>query len=114
MTPFRGPRALFGAHILTDPRIWFGAVFVLIFGLALKVAGARDWIRWTAFVTASPVIAFELAVGGTDIPVLALMCLGLALLWGQPRWGSEPSGRVARYGAHPVLAGLALGFDAAM
>ena len=107
MTLFGLPRALFGAHVLTDPRIWFGVVFVLTFGLALKVAGGRDWIRWTAFVAASPVIAFELAVGGTDIPVLALMCLGLALLWGRP-------GPVAQPGSHPVLAGVVLGIDAAM
>jgi len=67
------------------------------------VARAKDWVRWTAFVTASPVIAFELAVGGTDIPVLALMCLGLALLW-----------RTSRHGPRPLLGGLVLGADAAM
>jgi Glycosyltransferase family 87 len=103
MTLFGLPRALGGAHVLTDPRIWFGVVFVVAFGLALVVAGAKDWIRWTVFVTASPVIAFELAVGGTDIPVLALMCLGLALLW-----------ETSRHGPRPVLAGLVLGIDAAM
>jgi len=108
MTLFGVPRALGGLHVLTDPRIWFGVVFVVAFGLALKVAGARSWLRWTAFVTASPVIAFELAVGGTDIPVLALMCLGLALLWGRPF--ARPSG----VGSHPLLGGLVLGVDAAM
>ena len=55
-------------------------------------------VRWTLFVAATPVIAFELAVGGTDVPILALMCLGLALLWRRPRH---------------VLAGLALGVAAA-
>jgi hypothetical protein len=50
-------------------------------------------------VTASPLIAFALAVGGTDMPVLACLCLGFALLWQRPR---------------PVLAGLALGAAAAM
>src|SRR5439155_1373487 len=44
-------------------------------------------------------IAFALAVGGTDMPVLACLCLGFALLWRRPR---------------PVLAGLALGAAAAM
>lgn len=107
MTLFGLPRALLRADVLTDPRIWFGVVFVLAFGLALKAAGARDWIRWTVFVTASPVIAFELAVGGTDIPVLALMCLGLALLWGR-------AGSAAGSGSHPVLAGLVFGIDASM
>jgi hypothetical protein len=43
------------------------------------------------------------------------MCLGLALLWGRPQVGPEATaGRVARYGSHPVLAGLVLGIDAAM
>ncbi len=55
-------------------------------------------VRWTLFIAATPVIAFELAVGGTDIPILALMCLGFALLWKRPRY---------------VLAGLAIGVAAA-
>ncbi len=99
MTVFGVPRVLWGFSPLTDPRIWFGAAFVLAFGAALTVAGARDVVRWTALVTASPVVAFSLTVGGTDVPVLACQCLGLALLWRRPQ---------------PVLAGLALGAAAAM
>ena len=76
--------------MLTDPRIWFGLAFLVALALALAVAGARDWIRWTILIAASPVIAFELAVGGTDIPVLALMCLGLALLWRTSRHAPAP------------------------
>ena len=56
------------------------------------MAKAKDVTRWTVFVTATPIIAFELAVGGTDVPIVALICLGFALLWRHPR---------------PVLAGLA-------
>jgi len=103
MTLFGLPRALAGPGVLTDPRIWFGLAFHAVFGAALAAAGARDWARWTVLIAASPVIAFELAVGGTDIPVLALMCLGLALLWG-----------TSRYRPRPVLAGAVLGIDAAM
>jgi len=99
LTAFGLPRVLLGFSPVTDPRIWFGAGFVAVFGAALAIAGARDWVRWTALVTASPLIAFSLAVGGTDVPVLACLCLGLALLWRRPR---------------PVLAGLALGAAAAM
>jgi Glycosyltransferase family 87 len=99
MTVFGIPRALLGFSTLTDPRIWFGAGFVIIFAVALAVAGVRDVLRWTALVTASPIIALSLAVGGTDVPVLACMCLGLALLWREPR---------------PVLAGLVLGVASAM
>jgi hypothetical protein len=99
MTLFGVPRALLGFSVLTDPRIWFGVGFMVIFAAALTVVGARDVVRWTVLVTASPVIAFSLAVGGTDVPVLAFICLGLALLWRE---------------SHPVLAGLALGISCAM
>ncbi|MGP7996578.1 MAG: glycosyltransferase 87 family protein [Streptosporangiaceae bacterium] len=98
MAVFGIPRALFGPGLLTDPRVWFCVGFVVIFAAALAVAGARDVVRWTLLVTATPVIAFSLAVGGTDVPVLALICLGLALLWRHPR---------------TVLAGAVLGIAAA-
>jgi hypothetical protein len=99
MTLFGIPRALLGVSVLTDPRIWFGVGFLVIFAAALAVTGVKDVMRWTVLVTASPVIAFSLAVGGTDVPVLACLCLGLALLWREPR---------------TVLAGLAFGVAAAM
>jgi hypothetical protein len=98
MSLFGIPRALFGSHVITDPRVWFGVAFLVIFWLALRAAGARNCIRWTVFIAASPVIAFELAVGGTDIPILALMCLGFALLWRRPQF---------------ALAGIALGLASA-
>ena len=98
MAIFGLPRALLGPGIVTDPRIWFTLGFVAVFAAALAAAGARDVLRWTVLVTATPVIAFSLAVGGTDVPVLALLCLGLALLWRRPQ---------------PVLAGLVLGVAAA-
>jgi glycosyl transferase family 87 len=99
MTLFGLPRALMGFSAITDPRIWFGAGFVTAFAAALAAAGVSDVVRWTALLTASPVIAFSLTVGGTDVPVLACQCLGLALLWRRPQ---------------VALAGLALGAAAAM
>ena len=99
MTLFGMPRALLGFSVLTDPRIWFGVGFVIVFAAALAVVGVGDVVRWTMLLTASPVIAFSLSVGGTDVPVLACLCLGLALLWREP---------------HPLLAGLAFGVAAAM
>jgi len=99
MTAFGMPRALLGFSVLTDPRIWFTVGFLVVFATALLVVGVKDVVRWTVLVAASPVIAFSLTVGGTDVPVLACMCLGLALLWREP---------------HPVLAGLAFGVAAAM
>ena len=118
MALFGLPRALFGLGLLncnaaaaagpsetfnvlglvTDPRVWFGVVFLVVFWLALRLAGARDPARWTLLVAGTPVIAFELAVGGTDVPMVGFLCLGFAYLWVRK----------------PVLAGLALGIGASM
>jgi hypothetical protein len=98
MALFGLPRAFFNLSLLTDPRIWFGVVFIVIFWLALRRGGARDPGRWTLLVAGSPVIAFELAVGGTDVPMVAFLCLGFAYLWIHK----------------PALAGLALGIGSSM
>jgi hypothetical protein len=98
MALFGLPRAFFNLGLLTDPRVWFGVAFLVIFWLALREGGARDPGRWAILVAASPVIAFELAVGGTDVPMVACLCLGFGYLWARK----------------PVLAGLALGVAASM
>jgi hypothetical protein len=101
MAAFGVPQALFGHGPLTDPRVWFGLVFLVVFAFALRVAGAKDSFRWALLLTVSPIIAFELCVGGTDVPMVAFLCLGFALLW-----------RPARSNA--VAAGLALGIASSM
>jgi Glycosyltransferase family 87 len=98
MALFGLPRAFFNLSLLTDPRIWFGVAFIVVFWLALRRGGACDPIRWTALVAGSPVIAFELAVGGTDVPMVAFLCLGFAYLWIRK----------------PAMAGLALGIGSSM
>jgi Glycosyltransferase family 87 len=98
MALFGLPRAFFDLGLLTDPRVWFGVVFLVVFWLAMREGGARDPGRWAILVAATPVIAFELAVGGTDVPMVAFLCLGFAYLWQRK----------------PVLAGLALGIGASM
>lgn len=98
MALFGLPRAVFGGGLLTDPRIWFFAVFLVVFWYALRLGGARDSLRWVILIAASPFVAFELTVGGTDVPMVAFLCLGFAYLWQR----------------RPVLAGLALGVAAAM
>lgn len=105
---FGMPHALVGG-LLTDPRVWFGIAFVITFWLALRVAGVpRPW-WWTVLIAASPVIALPVAVGGDDLPVLGLVCLGLALAG---RTGPGRDG-TARW-RWPVAAGLALGLAVAM
>jgi len=101
MAAFGVPQALLGHGLLTDPRVWFGLVFLAVFACALRIAGARDSVRWALLLTASPIIAFELCVGGTDVPMVAFMCLGFALLW-------------RTRGTTPVAAGLALGVASSM
>ena len=101
MAAFGVPQALFGHGPLTDPRIWFGLVFLVVFAFALRVAGARDSFRWALLLTVSPIIAFELCVGGTDVPMVAFLCLGFALLWRPGR-------------SNAVAAGLALGIASSM
>jgi len=101
MAVFGVPQALLGHELLTDPRVWFGAVFLAVFAVALRMAGAKDSARWALLLTASPIIAFELCVGGTDVPMVAFMCLGFALLWREQ-------------GHYPVTAGLALGVASSM
>ena len=102
MAVFGLPQALFGHSLLTDPRVGFGLVFVVVFAFALRIAGARDGLRWALLLTASPAIAFELCVGGTDVPMVAFLCLGFAFLWRRGEFGS------------PLPAGLALGAASAM
>ncbi len=99
LTVFGLPRALRWPRPLADPRLWFGLSFAVILMFALVRARAPDPWRWAALIIATPVIAQPIVVGGTDLPVLALMCLGLAFLRAEPR---------------PVLAGVALGVAAAM
>ena len=92
MAVFGVPQALLGHGLLTDPRVWFGIVFVIVFAAALRVAGARDSVRWALLLTVSPIIAFELCVGGTDVPMVAFLCLGFALLWRPMRSNAIPAG----------------------
>jgi Glycosyltransferase family 87 len=101
MAVFGVPQALLGHGPLTDPRVWFGVVFLVVFAFALRVAGARDSVRWALLLTVSPIIAFELCVGGTDVPMVAFLCLGFALLWRPMR-------------SNAVAAGLALGIASSM
>ena len=94
----------FAGGLPGDPRIWFGVVFVAAFGAAARIARVPRPVWWTALVMASPVVALPLAAGGDDLPVLGLMCLGLAL-------ASRGSRSQWRWAAG---AGLALGLAAGM
>jgi len=88
MAVFGMPRALGASGLFGDPRLWLTAVSIALIGAAFAVAAPHrhcescryDTLLSTVFFAASPVIAFPLAVGITDPPVIALMFLTLALI----------------------------------
>ncbi len=88
MAVFGMPKALGATGLFADPRVWLTAVSIALIWAAFVVAAPHrhcDSCRHnvmlsTIFFAASPVIAFPLAVGITDPPVIALMFLTLALI----------------------------------
>jgi Glycosyltransferase family 87 len=109
MTAFGLPKAAGLPGLLGDPRPWLAvasaAVFAVAFSLGMphrarRCASCRgDVLRYAVLAVASPICALSLAVGITDPPLLALMCLALAL--------------TARR-SQPALAGLVIGVACAM
>jgi Glycosyltransferase family 87 len=80
MTVFGLPRAIGVPGLAGDARVWLCLVSLALFILAFRIVGRPDAVRCGLFATASPVVAFPLALGITDPPVLALVCLAVALL----------------------------------
>lgn len=88
MDVFGLPRAAGVTGVLGDTRIWVTLTTIALVAAAFAVAAPhriRDCRRCrtrvagvTALAVASPVIAFPLALGVTDPPVIALTCLALA------------------------------------
>lgn len=102
MALFGVPRALLGDGPFTDARVWFCLAFLL----CMAAAGRRPagTARATppgavSLLAGFPAVALPLAVGGVDLPVVGLMCLGLAL-----------AGR----GGSGAAAGVAMGAAAAL
>jgi glycosyl transferase family 87 len=97
MEVFGLPRSAGLSGVLGDPRLWVSLVTVVLIAVAFTVVsphrlgGCADCRRrvavLTALAAASPVIAFPLALGITDPPLIALLCLTLA-------WASR--GKVVR------------------
>jgi hypothetical protein len=91
MEIFGLPRSAGLTGVLGDPRIWTTLVTVTALAAAFTVVSphrirdcrqCRGRLAWlTTVATVSPVIAFPLAVGVTDPPVIALTCLTLALAY---------------------------------
>ena len=88
MAVFGMPKALGATGLFADPRVWLTAVSIVLIWAAFSGAaphrhceGCRHGVLLsTVFIVASPVIAFPLAVGITDPPVIALLFVTLALI----------------------------------
>ena len=80
MSLFGLPKALGLPGILGDPRPWLALVtFMLLLATFRLTAGRGAALALAAFAISSPIMAFPLAMGITDPPVIALTCLALAL-----------------------------------
>jgi hypothetical protein len=88
MQAFGLPRSAGLTGVLGDPRIWTTlttvaallAAFIIVSPHRVRdCPGCRNRVAlFTALAVASPLIAFPLAVGETDPPIIALTCLTLA------------------------------------
>jgi hypothetical protein len=108
MAVFGLPRALGANGLLGDPRVWMTLVSIALIAAAFRLAAphlsckscSRNVALSTVFAASSPVIAFPLAIGITDPPVIALLLVTLAL--------------AARPGRRSMWAGVVLGVASAM
>ena len=100
MSLFGGPRSTSASPRLTDARVAFSVFTILVVVIALALCRGPTGPRVLALqsMTVLPTAALPLATGGDDLPVAALMLLGLVLL--QRR--------------RPLWAGVALGVAASM
>jgi hypothetical protein len=94
MAVFGLPHALGLPGLAGDPRPWLAAATFAVLAITFRLAGPGSApskaasgppsrgsaLGLAAFATSSPVLAFPLAMGITDPPVIALTCLALALL----------------------------------
>ena len=96
MIPFGLANAFASSHRLGDARLALAGFTLVVVLLALGLVRASGRRRWRAFqfLIVLPTGALIMVTGGDDLPVLALLLLGLVLLGNR----------------RPVWAGLVMGF----
>ncbi|MGH9297234.1 MAG: glycosyltransferase 87 family protein [Acidimicrobiales bacterium] len=82
MVPFGLLNAVNGPAEVTDARVLLAGFTLLVVLLALSLARSPSRRRWRAFqfLVALPTGALPIVTGGDDLPVIALMLLGLVLV----------------------------------
>lgn len=120
MMVFGLPHAIGLPGILGSPTAWLIVVSAALFLLAFRLAGRPDPARTTMLAITSPMIAFPLSVTITDPPILALICIVLALLADRERSPIVPAAiilgvacgmKTTAWLALPVLAAMLLTRD---
>ena len=113
MAVFGLPHAAGLAGWPANPRLWLALAGAAGVYLAFRIPGAppRQALRSTALALASPVLALPLATGGTDLPVIASLCVALALAERAPRRAALAAGmacalKAIAWPAVPVIAAL--------
>jgi len=114
MIPFGLVNAISGPAELKDARIPLTGFSLLVIAGALFVADTTSRRRWRIFqvVVILPSGALPMVTGGDDLPVLALMLLGLALATRRrPVWSGVAMGLAGtlKFTAWPLLILLVLG-----
>jgi phosphatidylinositol alpha-1,6-mannosyltransferase len=96
-----------------NPRLWLALAGAAGAYLAFRIPGARprQALGATALALASPVLSLQVATGGTDIPVIALLCVALALAAEAPGKAAVVTGiacalKATAWPAVPVLAAM--------
>lgn len=92
MTVFGLPRAIFGDSPVTDARVLFLIISALVIMLAVRVlATVHRPVPAVQLAVISPISALTATVAGDDLPVIALIVLGIVLVY---RAGPVPAGIV--------------------
>lgn len=112
MAVFGLPHALGLPGLAGDPRPWLAAATFVLLAAAFRIAGRPRRAAWgiAAFALASPVLAFSIAMGITDAPIIALTILAIALAARKgPAWPAAMvlgTACAMKYTAWPALAVL--------
>jgi hypothetical protein len=134
MSVFGFPRAAGLPGLLGNPASWLAVTSVVLVAAAIGVGmphrtwrlapGRETWLRNTALAVMSPVLALPIALGTTDPPVIALVCLAVACasrsaasrpVPGVPAGtGTRSGGAASRWITWGGLAALAIGTACAM
>jgi hypothetical protein len=116
MSLFGGPRTTHAPPRLTDARVAFSVFTILVVVVAMALCRGPTGPRVLALqsMTVLPTAALPLATGGDDVPVAALMLLGLVLLQRRrPLWAGlaflvarDNNGERGRRPSLAVVAGI--------